>query len=182
MRTLARSTRPRASVIIFFTCGLWLVVLGLYFALVRPPLLPEDLRYIGGSVGLERVPSQGLERWLHRVFIVMGGFIAASGVLTAFLAVSAVAERRTRTGVALCIVGLATVATMSWTNFAIDSDFKWLLFVPTVLWGAGIAAYGFEGRPPRTSKRLGTAAPSHPHPVSEERGPPTRMSRDISAR
>ena len=138
-------TRPRASVIIFFACGLWLVVLGLYFALLRPALLPEDLRYIGGSAGLERVSLLGLERWLHRVFIVMGGFIAACGVLTGFLAVSAVAERWARTGVVLCLAGLATVGTMSWTNFVIDSDFKWLLLAPAALWAVGVAAYAFEG-------------------------------------
>ena len=149
MRTTIRLTRPRTSAIIFFTCGLWLLVLGLYFALLRPALLPEDLRYIGGSAGLERVSLPGLERWLHRVFVAMGGCIAACGVLTTFLAVSAVAERRARTGVVLCLVGLTTVATMSWTNFVIESDFKWLLLAPTALWAAGIAAYAFEGRKTR---------------------------------
>ena len=148
--------------IIFFTCGFWLVVLGLYFALLRPALLPEDLRYIGRGAGLERVPLLGLGRWLHRVFIVMGGFIAASGVLTAFLAVSAVAERRARTSVVLWIVGLATVATMSWTNFVIESDFKWLLLAPTILWGTGTAAYALEGREARRREapRLGKAGAS----------------------
>ena len=86
-------TRPRTSVVIFVTCDLWLIALKLYFAVLRPPLLPEDLRYIGGSVGLGLVPLAGLERWLNHVFIVMGGFITASGILTTFLAVSAVPTR-----------------------------------------------------------------------------------------
>ena len=145
MRTAERLTRPRASVIIFLTCGVWLLALGSYFALLRPALLPEDLRYIGGNGGIDPVSLLGLDRWLHRVFVVMGGFIAACGVLTAFLAVTAVAERRARTNVVLCLVGLATVATMSWTNFVIESDFKWLLLVPAALWAAGLAAYAFEG-------------------------------------
>jgi hypothetical protein len=29
------------------TCGVWLIGLGLYFIFLRPPLLPEDPRYIG---------------------------------------------------------------------------------------------------------------------------------------
>ena len=137
-------TRPRTSVIIFFACGLWLIALGAYFAVLRPALLPEDLRYIGGSAGLGQVSPAGLERWLHRVFIVMGGFIAASGMLTVFLAVSAVPARWKGTGVVLSAAGLATVATMSWTNFAIDSQFKWVLLAPAVLWCAGLVAYALE--------------------------------------
>ena len=131
--------------VIFIACGLWLIALGLYFAVLRPALLPEDLRYIGGSVGRGQVSLAGLERWLKRVFIVMGGFIAASGILTMFLALSTVTPRRRGTGVVLSVVGLATVATMSWTNFAIESQFRWLLLVPAMLWGAGIAAYVREG-------------------------------------
>ena len=139
-------TRPRPSVAIFVACGLWLMVLGLYFAVLRPALLPEDLRYIGGGAGLDHVALAGVERWLHRVFIVMGGFIAASGILTMFIAMTTVASRRKGTGLVLALAGLATVATMSWTNFVIESQFKWLLLAPAVLWCAGIAAYAVEGR------------------------------------
>jgi hypothetical protein len=31
------------------SCGLWLVALGVYFIFLRPPLLPEDIRFIGSS-------------------------------------------------------------------------------------------------------------------------------------
>ena len=37
------------SFLLFLTCGIWLIGLGLYFALLRPTLLLEDLRYIGIS-------------------------------------------------------------------------------------------------------------------------------------
>ena len=139
-------TRSRTSVAIFVTCGLWLIALGFYFALLRPALLPEDLRYMGGGTGLDQLSLAGLERWLHRVFIVMGGFIAASGILTMFVALSTVGARRKGTGIVLAVAGLATVATMSWTNFVIGSQFRWLLLAPAVLWCAGIAAYAVEGR------------------------------------
>ena len=70
--------------------------------------------------------------------------MAASGLLTIFVAATAVSARRKGTGIVLVLAGLATVVTMSWTNFVIDSNFKWLLLAPAVLWFAGIAAYIYE--------------------------------------
>ena len=141
-----RKLRRRISLLIFLTCGIWLIGLGLYFALLRPALLPEDLRYIGSSRAQIQSALPGFDRWLSHVFIVMGGFMAASGLLTAFLAATAVSARRQGTGIVLLLAGLATVVTMSLTNFAIDSNFKWLLLAPVVLWSAGIASYAFERR------------------------------------
>ena len=34
------------SVLIFIACGIWMVLLGLYFMFLRPSLLPEDLHYM----------------------------------------------------------------------------------------------------------------------------------------
>ena len=49
------------------------------------------------------------------------------------------------TGIALGCAGLLTVATMSWTNFVLDSDFKWLLLAPAVAWLLGLVSYGLAG-------------------------------------
>jgi hypothetical protein len=141
------TVRRSASALIFIACGVWLVGLGIYFAFLRPALLPEDPRYIGSSLADIRSALPGLERWLGQVFKVMGGFMVAAGLLTAFLAVIAVPGRAKGTGIALALAGLATVAAMSGTNFAIDSAFKWLLLAPAVLWLAGIGWYAAEGRP-----------------------------------
>ncbi len=130
--------------IIFLTCGIWLMGLGLYFALLRPALLLEDPRYIGSSLAQVQSALPGLDRWLRHVFIVMGAFMAASGLLTIFVAATAVSAQRKGTGIVLLLTGLATVVTMSWTNFVIDSNFKWLLLAPTILWFVGIAAYAHE--------------------------------------
>jgi hypothetical protein len=133
---------PRgASAPIFVVCGLWLIGLGLYFAFFRPALLPEDPRYIGRSLAEIRSALPGLEGWLSHVFRVMGGFMAATGLLTALLAATAVPVRARGTGIAMALAGLSTVAAMSATNFAIDSDFKWLLLAPAVLWTTGIGFY-----------------------------------------
>jgi hypothetical protein len=43
---LTVSLRLHLSGKVFVVCGLWLVALGLYFVFLRPPLLPEDPRYI----------------------------------------------------------------------------------------------------------------------------------------
>lgn len=49
-----RRTKParpadRADRILLLANAIWLVGLGAYFALFRPPLLPEDVRFIGLS-------------------------------------------------------------------------------------------------------------------------------------
>ena len=131
---------------IFLACGIWLIGLGGYFALLRPALLPEDPRFIGSSLAQIQAVLPGLERWLGRVFVVMGGFMAAAGVLTAFVALTAVSMGSKGTGVVLLAVGLSTVVTMSWTNFAIESNFKWLLLAPAILWFAGLLSYALEHR------------------------------------
>jgi hypothetical protein len=133
-----------ASAWIFLACGIWMVGLGAYFVLLRPPLLPEDPRFMGSTLPQIRAALPGLERWLNQVFNVMGGFMAGSGVLTAYLAFTAVPARTRGAGIVLALAGLATVATMSWVNFTIDSSFKWLLLVPALLWLAGLAAYSLE--------------------------------------
>lgn len=136
----------RPSILIFLACGIWLIGLGSYFALLRPALLPEDRRYLGTNLPQIQSALPGLERWLSHVFTVLGGFMFASGLLTMFLAATAVSARQKGIGIVLLLAGLATVVTMSWTNFVIDSNFKWLLLVPAVLWLTGIASYLLERR------------------------------------
>ena len=58
------------------TCGVWLVGLGLFFIFLGPPLLPEDPRFMGTTLEQTRIAVPGLEGWLRKVFIVMGGFMA----------------------------------------------------------------------------------------------------------
>lgn len=145
-RSTIGAPRRSASAMIFLACGVWLIGLGLYFALLRPALLPEDPRFMGSSLAQIQATLPGLARWLSHVFVVMGGFMATSGLLTAFFALTAVAARLQGTGIVLLLAGLASVVTMSWTNFAIDSNFKWLLLVPVLLWIAGIISYALERR------------------------------------
>jgi hypothetical protein len=75
-------------------CGVWLVGLGFYFCLLRPPLLPEDLRFMGTTAAQIRAALPGFEHWLQRVFIVMGASMGSAGVLTLFVATIAMPLRR----------------------------------------------------------------------------------------
>lgn len=121
----------------------------MYFMVLRPPLLPEDLRYMGTGAGEIQSAIPGLGRWLHRVFTVMGGFMTGVGVLTIFVAIKASAEREKWTCIVLALAGLFTVGTMSLTNFQLNSDFKWLLLIPALLWGIGLVFLTVIGRSDR---------------------------------
>ena len=131
----------RVSTWMLTACGVWLVGLGLYFIMLRPPLLPEDARFMGTTLAQVRTAVPGLESWLQKVFTVMGGFMAGAGVLTVFVATVAMPPRLNGTSWAIALSGALTVVLMSATNFALDSDFRWLLFVPAFAWLAGLAFY-----------------------------------------
>jgi hypothetical protein len=141
-----QSALRRFSQWIFVACGIWLVGLGAYFMLLRPPLLPEDLRYLELSATQVELLIPFLASWLRNVFTVLGGFMAACGVLIVFVSVRTVPQRLQGTGIALGCAGLLTVATMSWTNFVLESDFRWLLLAPAVAWLLGLVSYGAGSR------------------------------------
>ena len=126
---------------VFLVCGSYLVALGLYFALLRPALLPEDPRYIGNSPEAIRAAVPGLERWLGLVFKVMGGFMVATGALTVFAACRWLAKRERGTFAALAVASAASVGLMSAINFLLHSEFRWLLLLPALLWLLGLACY-----------------------------------------
>lgn len=131
----------RVSKWMLVACGAWLVGLGIYFIVLRPPLLPEDSRFMGTTLAQIRVAVPGLESWLKKVFVVMGGFMVGAGVLTAFVAAAAMPRRLKGTSWTIAVSGVLTVALMSATNFALGSDFRWLLVVPAFVWLGSIVLY-----------------------------------------
>jgi hypothetical protein len=143
----AQNVCLRFSKWMFVACGVWLVGLAGYFLFVRPPLLPEDLRYMGASAPQVDSLMPHLAAWLRNVFTVMGGFMAGCGVLLVFVAVRVMPQCLQGTGVVLACTGLLTVATMSWTNLMLDSDFKWLLLVPAIAWLLAFVSYKIGSTP-----------------------------------
>ena len=114
--------------------GLILMGMGLYFGFLRPPLLPEDLRYMGASLTEIQSAIPGLQPWLARVFGVLGGYVFATGLLTVYVAVAGFRTGRLGAIAVVSVSGLASIGWMVTTNFLIGSDFKWLLLVFALPW------------------------------------------------
>jgi hypothetical protein len=136
-----RSARRGGAAWLIALCGVWLIGLGLYFIFVRPALLPEDLRYMAIEPPGLRAAAPTLADWLAKVFAVMGGFMAGAGVLVAYFGWKVLPQRPHGAALALTLTGLMTLVLMSAINFALHSDFKWLLVLPPVVWFAGVALY-----------------------------------------
>ena len=125
--------------------GVILIGIGLYFIFLRPPLLPEDARYMDTTLAEIQATVPGLTRWLQKVFWVMGGYIFTVGLLTIYIAFSSF---QTRTRVAFPIIAIAGLSSIGWmtvVNFIINSDFKWLLLMSALVWAAALILYKLEG-------------------------------------
>ena len=119
--------------------GVILMGMGLYFGFLRPPLLPEDLRYMGASLSQIQSALPGMELWLVRVFRVLGGYMFATGLLTVYIAAADFRTGRLGVVAVVLVSGLTSIGWMAITNFVIDSDFKWLLLAFTLPWVAALS-------------------------------------------
>jgi hypothetical protein len=128
-----RSSPPSASIndaghrwsgssILLLLFGVILTGIGLYFLALRPPLLSEDLRYLGTSQGQIQAAAPHLTAWLTHVFRVLGGYISATGVLTMALAATAYRAHRPGAGITAAAAGAASIGLMTAVNFSIQSD------------------------------------------------------------
>lgn len=95
---------------------------------------------MGAELEAVRVALPGLAAWLGKVFTVMGGFMAGAGVLVTYLALRVLPRQLAGTLAALVLTGCLTVGLMSAVNFALGSDFRWVLLAPPVLWAAAVLA------------------------------------------
>ena len=132
------------SAILLAVAGTGLVLMGLYFLLLRPALLPEDTRFMALSDAQLASVRPQLEAWLSHVLQVLGGYVLATGVLTITLAATAYREHRRSAGIGALIGGLASIGLMSVVNFAIDSDFKWVLLGMALIWAFSLAVFWRE--------------------------------------
>ena len=141
------TTGPRSwplSSVLLALAGITLMGAGLYFLFLRPPLLPEDVRYMGLSAAELGPIRPRLEAWLTQVFRVMGGYVLATGVLTVTVAATAFRTHNWSAGAGVLIAGAASIGWMAVVNFIIDSDFKWTLLAMALLWAASLALFWFE--------------------------------------
>ena len=86
----------KPSSIALMMAGVALIGTGLYFLVLRPALLPEDIRYMALPAAQFDVVRPRLEVWLTHVFRVMGGYVLATGVLTVTLPKSKKAQAKAR--------------------------------------------------------------------------------------
>lgn len=132
------------SSIVLIVAGISLMGVGLYFIFLRPPLLPEDIRYMALPVGQLDILRPRLELWLTHVFRVMGGYVLATGVLAVTLAVTSFRGHQNDAAIGALIGGAASIGWMAAVNFMIDSDFKWVLLGMALLWALSLVLFWFE--------------------------------------
>jgi hypothetical protein len=136
------------SSIVLVLAGVAVIGVGLYFILLRPPLLPEDIRYMVLPAAEFDIIKPRLELWLTHVFRVMGGYVLATGVLAVTLAATAFRAHNKVAAMGAMIGGAASIGWMAAVNFMIDSDFKWVLLGMALLWALGLVLFWFENRAP----------------------------------
>lgn len=122
-------------------CGVILVGIGLYFIFVRPAFLPEDARCTGALLVEIQAVAPNIAQWLNKVFLVLGGYIAATGILTMYLAASPFRNRARGAGIAAALAGVTSIGLMAAVNVIIDSDFKWPLIGVAALWAIALALF-----------------------------------------
>jgi hypothetical protein len=132
------------SSIVLIMAGVTLIGVGLYFILLRPPLLPEDVRYMALPAAQLDILRPRLELWLTHVFRVMGGYVLATGVLAVTLAATAFRAHQKGAAIGALIGGAASIGWMAAVNFMIDSDFKWVLLGMALLWASSLVLFWFE--------------------------------------
>lgn len=143
MRCFGRTGWSPSSIVLMID-GVALVTIGLYFVLIRPPFLPEDLRYIGlPTTDLDTFQS-ALGPWLRQVFRVLGGFISATGALMIALAATSFREHRSGAAIGVLFGGGVSIGWMTIVNFMIESDFKWVLLVVAAIWASSLVLFLLE--------------------------------------
>lgn len=136
--------KPGRSAMTLVVGSIAVMGLGLYFVFLRPPLRPEDLRYLTKSLPQPGLATPALAAWLRHVFRVMGGYMFAMGLVTAHVAVTTFRARARGALVVVAVAGAASVGGMAIVNFQIASDFKWPLLLLALLWALALVFYWLE--------------------------------------
>jgi hypothetical protein len=124
--------------------GAIIAAIGLYFIVLRPSLLPEDIRYMSLSAAELEAVGPRLATWLTQVFRVLGGYALATGVLLIALAATAFRNRHPVAVAGAFVGGASSIGLMSAVNFMIGSDFKWALLAGMLVWALSLVVFWFE--------------------------------------
>src|SRR5262245_5395372 len=151
-----KSTAWPPSSIVLIIAGILLAGTGLYFMILRPPLLPEDTRFMGVAAAQLDPLRPGLDAWLTQVFRVMGGYVLATGVLAVTLATTSFRQHSPVAAIGALVGGAASIGWMAVVNFTINSDFKWVLLAMALVWAASLVLFWLERRRYVSVSGLGT--------------------------
>lgn len=114
--------------------GAVLVGIGGFFLFARPALLPEDLRYLNRTGNEIDASVPGLRGWLRLVFTVLGGYAAAAGILTLYVAATEIGGASPSAVAVLAVTGACSIGVMAVVNFVLHSVFRWVLLAAAGLW------------------------------------------------
>jgi hypothetical protein len=129
--------RSRIAAGLLAIVGLLIMGMGAYFAIFRPAYLPEDLRFIGtDAAALAAAP--GITAWLRLVFVVLGAYTFTTGLFTAHFAFTALRSGRKMPLLLIAVAGLTSLGVMVAVNFALRSDFRYLLAGVGALWALAV--------------------------------------------
>ena len=142
---MTRGIKWPLSSILLAVAGVALSGVGLYFIVLRPALLSEDVRYMETSLVQIQTITPRLPIWLRHVFWVMGGYLFATGLLTSYVALTTFRSRARGAAGVVMLAGLTSIEWMVIVNFIIASDFKWILLSFALLWALAMVLYCLEG-------------------------------------
>ena len=126
----------------FLTLGGFLLAgMGIYFVFLRPPLLPEDAKYIGLSLSAIQNNTPGLSVWLQKIFWVVGCYVFTTGLLTIYVAQTYFITRTRGVFIIISIAGVTSIGSMTIVNFILQSDFRWVLMAFTIPWIVSLILY-----------------------------------------
>ena len=114
------------------TCVLGVLTLGVgvYFLILRPALLPEDIRHTG--IDPNTLPPAFVD-WLGIVFSTWGGFIAGFGITILGIGVFMLSGRAVWLYLGIAVGVLVAFGRFLLSNIIINSDSLWLIAALFVL-------------------------------------------------
>jgi hypothetical protein len=124
--------------------GVILMGLGLYFVFIRPPLPPEDPRFMGTTAEIQ-VTVPGLLIWLRRL-LGNGRIHVYRWSVTTYVAATAFQQLARSVRFVIALAALTSIGWMAVINFMINSDFKWLLLAFNLPWIAALVLSWRENR------------------------------------
>jgi hypothetical protein len=116
-------TRNRTTGALLLLLGALTIGTGLYFVLLRPPMLPEDIAFAGGRSPI----GPQMEAWLRIVFRTWGGFVVGFGLTLSGLGGGILTGRSSWLGAGAAIGTTWAFVQFVASNVTLHSEFLWFV-------------------------------------------------------